>query len=436
MSRRSSWCSLVYLAAFCPLALVAAGEPGAGPDWPRFRGPNGDGISRDTGLLQDWPKDGPPLLWKSDPVGAGYASVAVAGARLFTMGDVGGKEGTCHVFALDRQTGKKLWSAPVGKAGGGGGYQGPRGTPTVDGQLVYALGQFGDLVCLETATGAEKWRKNFAKDFDGNAGGWSYTESPLIDGDKLVCTPGSQKNKKGAIVALDKRTGSVIWEADFSETAGYASMVVSEACGVRQYVQLLSGGVASVSAETGKLLWRFRDQEGKRAYFAGNTANIPNPVVLGDFIFAGAGYGRGAGLMKLVASGAGPREEWIYFDKDLNSRHGGYVVVGDHVYADRDNAGEPFCANWKTGAIEWKRSGKYLGRGGSVSIVYADHRLYMRYDNGYIALVEASPEGYHEHGIFKIPGSTSNSWSHPVVVGGKLYLREKDVVLCYDVKAR
>jgi outer membrane protein assembly factor BamB len=301
----------------------------------------------------------------------------------------------------------------------------------VDGDLVFGIGQFGDLVCVEAATGVEKWRKNFGKDFDGRHGDWQYTESPLIDGDKLVCTPGGQT--KAAMVALHKRTGSVIWESDFGETAGYASMVITEAGGIRQYVQLLSQGVAGVSAQDGKLLWRFRDKEGKKSYFAGNTANIPNPVILGNYVFAGAGYGRGAGLMKLLPNGSGVKEEWVYFEKDLNSRHGGYVVVGDYVYADRDNSGEPFCARWETGKIQWRRTGKYQGRG-SVSIVYADGRLYMHYDNGYVALVEASPKAYTEHGVFKIPNSTNNSWAHPVVVGGKLYLREKDVVWCYDVR--
>src|SRR5262249_27528573 len=152
-----------------------------------------------------------------------------------------------------------------------------------------------------------------------------------------------------------------------------------------------------------------------------------------NYVFAGAGYGSGAGLLKLVANGSGVKEEWVYFKRELNSRHGGYVVLGDYVYADKDNAGEPFCARWETGAIQWKRNGKYEGRG-SVSIVYADRRLYMHYDNGYVALVEASPKAYKEHGVFKIPNSANNSWAHPVVVGGKLYLREKEILWCYDVR--
>jgi outer membrane protein assembly factor BamB len=440
MSRLFSWCSLfALLAAACPLtacaaliALTAADLKNPEPDWPKFRGPKGDGISGDTGLLKKWPKDGPPLLWQSEPVGIGFSSVSMAGTRIFTMGD---DKGSSWVFGLDRNTGKKHWSAKVGKAGGS--YSGTRGTPTVYGELVYALGQFGDLVCLEAATGTEKWRKSFAKDFDGRHGSWQYTESPLVDGDKLVCTPGGQK--KGAMVALDKKTGSVIWESDFGETAGYASVVITEAGGLRQYVQLLSGGVASVAAQDGRLLWRYHmtGKDSKKLYFAGNTANIPNAVVLGDYILAGAGYGPGgAGLMKLSAGGSGVKEEEVYFKREMKSRHGGYVVVGDYVYADTDNSGHPFCAEWKTGKIRWTRKDEGGGKG-SVAVVYADGRLYMRYENGYVALVEASPEAYKEISAFKIPNSgTSQSWSHPVVVGGKLYLREKDILWCYDVKAK
>jgi outer membrane protein assembly factor BamB len=429
MARSLFWASFfITLTAFCPLTVRAEDTKIPDTDWPKFRGPHGDGVSSTSGLLKEWPQGGPPLVWKSEPIGSGFSSVSMAGKRIFTMGD---EKGSSWVYALDRATGKKEWSARVGKSGGNN--AGTRCTPTVDGDLVFGIGQFGDLVCLEAASGREKWRKSFVNDFGGKAGGWNYTESPLVDGDKLVCTPGGQK--KAAMVALDKKSGDVIWESDFGETAGYASMVISEAGGVRQYVQLLSGGVAGVAARDGKLLWRFHDKDGTKTYFAHNTANIPNPVVLGDYIFAGAGYGTGAGLLKLAASGSGVKEEWIYFKQNLRSRHGGYVVLGDYVYADSDDSGRPFCANWRTGEIQWKRDGNYEGSG-SVSITYADGRLYMHYDNGYVALVEANPKMYKEYGGFKIPNSTSQSWSHPVIVGGNLYLREKDVLWCYDVRAK
>ena len=255
-------------------------------DWPQFRGPKRDGLSTDKGLLKEWPKDGPALVWKSEPIGIGFSSVSIVGDRIYTMGD---EKDSSYVYVLDRNTGKKLWSTKVGKSGGN--YSGTRCTPTVDGDYVYALGQFGDLVCLEADSGKEVWRKDFKKDFKGNSGGWNYTESPLVDGDNLICTPGGDKS--GALVALNKKTGDVIWESDFGETAGYSSMVIADIGGVRQYIQLLSQGIAGISAKDGKLLWRYgKDNK----HFAGNTANIPNPIVLGDQIFISAGYGRGGGL--------------------------------------------------------------------------------------------------------------------------------------------
>jgi outer membrane protein assembly factor BamB len=404
------------------MAAPLAAQPGPAPDdWPQFRGPNRDGISPDTGLLTSWPKDGPPLVWKAADLGTGFSSVALAGKRIFTMGDQGNSS---YVVALDRDSGKKLWSTPVGEAGGN--YKGTRCTPTVDGDRVYAIGQFGDLVCLNVESGKEIWRKNFEKDFGGSHGRWNYTESPLIDGKKLVCTPGG---KEATLVALDKLTGDVIWKSAANSTAGYASMVVSEAAGRRQYVQLLDRGVVGVDAERGTLLWHY-DQLGR------NTANIPNPIVLGEQVFCTAGYGKGGALLTLSPKSEGGIEaKEVYYKKELGNRHGGVVRVGDYIYGDRDNKGQPWCAEWKTGAVKWSDNERRAGKG-SIAIVYADGHLYCRYDNGIMALVEASPAGYREKSTFKIPNSNNQSWNHPVVIGGKLYLREKDILWCYDVKAR
>jgi outer membrane protein assembly factor BamB len=295
----------------------------------------------------------------------------------------------------------------------------------VDGQLLYAIGQYGDLLCLETASGAVKWSKNFGKDFKGSSGGWNYTESPLIDGDKLVCTPGG---RQATLVALNKLTGEVVWKAPLGDTAGYSSIVVSQAAGVRQYVQLTSDGVIGVAAADGKLLWRYEK-------LARNTANIPTPVVLGEQIFCSAGYGKGGALLSLKASGdGGVTATEVYYNGALRNRHGGVVIVGDLVFGDTDDSGQPYCADWKTGKVKWKARSK---RGqGSASLTYADGHLYVRYSNGWVALVEASEAAYKEISSFKIPNSSSNSWAHPVVADGKLYLREKDTVWCYDVKTK
>jgi outer membrane protein assembly factor BamB len=361
-------------------------------------------------------------VWKATGVGEGFSSVSIAGGRVFTMGDKGDSS---FVFAVSQETGKPLWSAKVGK--GGGNYKGTRCTPTVDGGRVYALGQFGDLVCLEAATGHEVWRRNFGRDFHGHGGGWNYTESPLIDGDKLICTPGG---KEATMAALNKKTGAVIWKGVVpgGDAAGYASVVISEGAGVRQYVQLLAGGVASFRADDGKLLWRY-------TRYAGNTANIPTPIVRGNYVFTAAGYGAGGALLELVRDGDGVKAEVVYHSGKLANKHGGVVLVGDYLYGDTDDSGHPYCAELATGKVRWKKDQRTRGSG-SAAVTYADGHLYVRYDNGWVALVEAVPEGYREAATFKIPNSTHNSWPHPVVVGGRLYLREQDALWCYDVKKK
>ena len=416
---------LPRLSALSCLVLLAVAHPGAlavDPEgtgaWPQFRGPNRDAHSPDTGLLKEWPKDGPPLVWKATGLGTGYSSVSVAGGKLFTMGNKGQSS---YVVAIDLEGGKVLWSQAVGKSGGNLG-----STPTVDGDRVYAVGQAGDLVCLDADTGKEQWHKNFETDFGGKCGGWHYTESPLVDGDRLICTPGA---RDATLVALDKKTGDVVWKCAAplqDPTAGYSSVVVAEVGGVRQYVQLLAGGVIGVAATDGKFLWKYEK-------LGHNTANIPTPIVLGDHVFCAAGYGKGGALLQLVPTGDGVTAKEVYFSRDLTNKHGGLVVVGDYVYGDHDDSGHPFCAEVKTGKVVWRKKDRGPGEG-SASIAYADGKLYVEYQNGTMALVEASPEGYKEASTFQVPKHDGPSWAHPVIAGGRLYLREGDGVCCYNVK--
>ncbi len=423
MLRISTIVGLLALTTLVAAAPVPAPKSKADPnDWPQWRGVNRDDRSPDKGLLKEWPKDGPALAWKATGIGQGFSSVSVVGDKVFTMGDL---KKESFVFALSRDKGEQLWSTKVGDAGGN--YSGTRCTPTVDGDRLYALGQFGDLVCLNIKDGSEVWRKNFAKGLKGQSGGWNYTESPLIDGDKLVCTPGG----KNAIVALDKKTGDVIWKSDYEGQAGYSSIVVSTAGGIRQYVQLLAGGVVGVNATDGKLLWKYDK-------FAGNTANIPTPIVLGEQIFCAAGYGMGGALLTLSVSDAKVTAKPDYYKSELRNKHGGVVQVGDYLYGDHDDSGSPWCAEWKTGKVvkDWLKDARDKEGKGSASLTYADGHLYVRYNNGFVVLVPATPDGYQEKGIFKIPNSSENSWAHPVVIGGRLYLREKDTLWVYDVKAK
>jgi outer membrane protein assembly factor BamB len=405
------------------LTLPASAADPRPDDWPMFRGPQRTGVSTDTGLLKEWPKDGPPLAWKCEGVGIGFSSVSLLGDRAFTMGDL---KDDCFLFGIDRAKGEIVWKVRVGKTGGN--YQGPRCTPTADGDSVYALGQFGDLVCCDVKDGSERWRKNLKKDFAGQEGGWNYTESPLVDGEKLIVTPGG----KVSMAALNKKTGEPIWKGvvPTGEAAGYSSAVVATIGGVRQYVQLMSNGLASFSADKGELLWRY-GTDGE--HFGHNTANIPTPIVKGNQVFAAAGYGRGAALLTITKSGDKFAVKEEYWKRDLNNKHGGVILVGNSLYGDRDDSGRPWCADFKTGKIKWAKEERTKG-GGSASLTYADGRLYVRYANGWVSLL--NPEDGTEISTFKVPNGTNDCWAHPVVVGGKLFLREKDVVWCYDVKAK
>lgn len=427
LCRLLSACSLLFGLALLPLMAAQSGPSAS--DWPQFRGPHRNGVSPDTGLLTKWPPGGPKLLWEARGAGKGYASVSVAGGRIFTLGDAPSTadDRNEYVLAFDQATGNQLWKKSVSAPWDRGqpNWQGARSTPTVDGDLVYALSAHGDLWCLEAATGAERWRKSFPKDFNGKKGeGWGYSESVLVDGDKLICTPGGAA---ATVVALDKKTGSLIWKTPVpgSLGAGHSSVVISEGAGVRQYVQLLAGGVVGIAAADGSLLWHY-DKLGH------NTANIPTPIVRGDYVFCTAGYSKGGALLKLTASDGGVKVEEVYYNRELRNKHGGIVLVGDYLYGDSDDKGRPWCAEFLTGKIQWQ--GRSSGSG-SVAIAAADGYLYCRSASGQLALVKATPKAYKEISSFKIPHSGEKpSWSYPVIIGGRLYLHEQDWLLCYDLK--
>ncbi|MCI0702917.1 MAG: PQQ-like beta-propeller repeat protein [Planctomycetia bacterium] len=409
------------------LALVAitTTAQSADTDWPMFRNADRSGVSRDTKLLKQWPKNGPPLAWKTPGIGIGFSSVAVNGDKVFTMGDV---KQDCFLFGINRAKGTKLWELKVGRAGGN--FAGPRCTPATDGTLVFGLGQHGDLVCVNAKTGKEVWRKSLTKDFEGDSGGWNYTESPLIDGDNLIVTPGGSQ---ATMVTLEKKSGKQVWAGTVpnGDTAGYSSVVIAQLGGVKQYVQLMANGLVSFSAKDGKMLWRY-GTKGDR--FGGNTANIPTPIVSGEYVFAAAGYGRGGALLKITKDGEKFNVEEVYWNRQLNNKHGGVILVGDKLYGDRDDGGRPWCAEFKTGKVLWTRDG---GKGsGSAALTFADGKLYIRYADGWVVLADATADSYTEISSFKVPNAQGNCWAHPVVVGGKLYIRERDTLWCYDVKAK
>ncbi len=420
-----------HLAVCCvlvPVALAAEETSVSGRDWPQWRGPQRNGRSAETGLLKQWPKEGPPLLWKIEGLGKGYSSVSIAGGRIFTMGDR--RQGQ-WVIALDLTSHQELWSVKVGSIWRDGG---PRCTPTVDGDRVYALGARGDLVCLDAASGREVWRKNFAKDFGGfMMSGWGYSESPLVDGDKLVCTPGGPK---ASMVALNKKTGEVIWTCVIptigmkgKDGAGYSSIVATEVGGIRQYVQTTGRGTVGVAASDGRFLWGYNR-------IANGTANIPTPIVDGDLVFCTTSYKTGSALLKLVPKpDKGIEVQEVYFiePKDFENHHGGLVLVDGCIYGGHgQNNGFPACVDFKTGKLIWKSRGPGEG---SAAVIFADGHLYFRYENGVMALIEATPKALNVKGTFQLPTRDGPSWPHPVILDGKLYLRHHDTLLCYSVKA-
>ena len=391
--------------------------------WPQWRGPNRDGLSTETGLLKQWPAGGPPLSWKASGLGAGYSSVAIADNRLITSGD---RTGSSYVSALNLADGKPLWSVKLGQAGapGWGGFAGPRSTPSVDGERVFALGQYGAMVCLETATGQELWRKDFGKDFGGPLPEWGYAESPLIDGNRVVVTPGGSR---GALVALNKTTGDILWQSkEFTDDAHYSSLIVAEIAGVRQYIQLTAASVAGIAAADGKLLWKAKRK--------GETAVIPTPIYHDGFVYVTSGYGVGCNLFKIAAANGQFSATQVWANKTTVNQHGGVIRIGNHLYGHSDSKGWT-CQDFTSGAMVWQEKSR-LGKG---SIAYADGHFYLRQEDGKgsIALIEATPSGYQEKGRFDPPErSDKNSWPHPVIAGGHLFIRDQDVLLCYDLRPR
>jgi outer membrane protein assembly factor BamB len=424
--------SLSVILLSLTIVLICSGSVSAA-DWPQFRGPNRDGICSETGLLQSWPEGGPKLLWEMNGLGTGYSSVVIVGDRLYTMGDIEtDSKKAQHVIAVDLNTHMKLWAKMIGPPHD----DGPRCTPTVDGNLIFAVGTSGDIVCLNTETGNILWSKNFRKDLGGGDNPtWKFSETPLVDGDKVICTPGGHK---AVMVALNKNTGDVLWSCSMpdigpngKEEAGYSSIVISHGAGLKQYVQLTNEGLIGVSTD-GKFLWGYNK-------IANRVANIPTPVVDGDYIFCSTGYNTGAALLKLVPAENGVGVEEVYFvdAKSFQNTHGGFVKVGDYIYGGiNHNKGEPTCLDIRTGKVMWHA--RQPG-GGSAAVIYADGNLIFRYEDDVVALIEANPQKYKLKSTFKMPkrdGMTNAGWAHPIISGGRLYLRHADVLMVYDVKAR
>lgn len=416
----------VSLASLLTLALAVSAA-----DWPQWRGPQRTGISSEKGLLAQWPKEGPKLAWKISGLGGGYATPSVANGKLYILGAPGMPDErrvkgtfTESVLCLDAKSGKQLWATEVGQTMGD--WAGPRSTPTIDQGRAYVISSNGMLACLDADKGTLLWKKDLRKEFGGRAGGWAYAESPLIDGDVLVCTPGGEK---ATLVALNKQSGDVLWRASTKgmksergsyTTAAYSSAIVAESANLKQYVQFLSGGVVGVSAKDGRILWHYDAP-------ANRTANCSTPLFHDDSVFAASAYGTGGGRAKITRDGNSLKADELYFVKKLQNHHGGMILLDGHIYGTGSSA--LLCVNFKDGTEVG--SARAAGKG---SITYADGHLYHRGEDGTVCLVEATP-ALKEKGRFKQPDrSKLPAWAHPVVANGTLYLRDWDALYAYDVR--
>lgn len=397
---------LRYLAILLPFSLVLA------VDWPQWRGPNRNGISPETGLLKSWPAGGPRLVWKAKGLGEGYSAFSIAQGRLFTLGQHGSQE---SVIAIDTTTGRKVWETPAGKDYRERRGNGPRGTPTLDGDRLYALSADGTLVSLDQRTGKPYWTFNILDKFGGELIHWGISESPLIDGERLIVTPGGSG---AAIVALNKLTGNLIWKSQ-SEVAGYSSPIAVDFGGSRQIVVFTSESAMGLAAATGERLWRY-DKVSNR------TANIATPIYHDGHIFVSSDYGTGAALLKLSATP--PRASEVYFTREMKNHYSSSVLLGEYLYGFSSSV--LTCMKFKTGEVAWRD--RSTGKG---SVAYADGHLYVLGENGIMALVEATPEGYKEQSRFEISRGDYPTWTPPVISNGRLYLREQDNLYSYDLKA-
>lgn len=380
-------------------------------DWPQWRGPNRDGISGETGLLPSWPTGGPRLLWKATGLGEGYSSLAVVKDHIYTQGQRGNQE---YVFAFDVKTGQKLWETPTSRAYSNDRGNGPRGTPTIDGDRLYAMTGDGVLVCLSTATGKPIWIENVAQKYGGRIPGWGFSESPLVDGNRLIVMPGGNG---ASLVSLDKLTGNLQWKTG-SDSAGYSSAIVASVGGVRQVLALSGSSAMGVMEDNGELLWRYTKVSNR-------TANIATPIYHDGEVFVSTAYGTGCALLKL-----GPKTmSEVYFNGDMKNHYSSSVLVGDMLYGYSDSI--LTAMKFNTGAVAWKN--RSVGKG---SVIYADKRLYLLGEDGVAGLAEASPDAYKEISRFEISKGSLPTWSPPVIAGGKLYLRDQDYLFCYDIKAR
>ncbi len=408
---------VVILIFALAMTTTTGGQSIFAADWPQWRGPDRTGRSKESGLMKQWPVSGPPRVWLIANLGAGYGSISLKGDRIFVQSLIGRRS---TVTSLNRADGKMIWSRALGPGGDNYMGSGPRGTPTVDGDRLYVLTENGDLACLRTQDGSVLWQRNILRDFNGRNIPWLISESPLIDGNKVIVAPGG---RGAGVVALDKMSGETIWTSkQLSDAAGYASVVAADVQGVRTLMTLTAQAGVGIRASDGQLMWKY-------PRVANRTANITTPIFHDNKVFYTSAYGTGGVLLGLVAQAGEVKAQEIYFTRQMQNHHGGVVLVDGHLYGFNNSI--LTCLEFASGKRMWRD--RSVGKG---SLTYADGNLYILSEDNVVGLAEATPAGYKEKGRFQIADQGLPSWAHPVVSGGKLYIRNQNTLASYDIRAR
>lgn len=378
-------------------------------DWPQWRGPNRDGISPETGLLESWPSGGPRVVWRTSGLGEGYSSLAIVNGRIYTQGQRDRQE---FVFAFDAQTGKKLWETATSREYRNDRGDGPRGTPTVDGDRLYAMTGDGVVLALEANSGKTIWSQNVSQKYGGSTPSWGYSESPLVDGSRLIVMPGG---RGASLVSLNKSDGSLQWKTG-SDPAGYSSAIAVTVGGVRQVIALSGDGAIGVLEDNGELLWHY-------TRVSNRTANIATPIFHDDSVFLSTDYGTGCALLKLA-----PRSmSEVYFSNEMKNHYSTSVLVDGYLYGYNDSI--LTAMQFATGKVAWRN--RSIGKG---SVTYADKRLYLLSENGVIGLAEPSADSYKEISRFQISKGSLPTWSPLVISGGRMYFRDQDQLTSFEIK--
>jgi len=407
---------LIVLVSICPTGQGATAADSA--YWPQFHGPKRDNMSTETGLLKQWPEGGPELLWTAKGLGHGYAGVSIADGQIYSAGNI---DDESVVTAMDMD-GKTLWQTGCGPAWKGP-YPGTRGTPTIDGDRVYYETPLGDVVCLDAKTGRKIWGLNILERFQGKNIRWALSESLLVDGDRVICCPGGED---ACVAALDKMTGKLVWKCPgVGVQAGYASPRLVEYQGLRIIIALMLKAMVGVNADTGELLWKVE-------HVSLFDENVLTPVYHDGQVFVSS-LASGSVKWKIHVDGQKASVEELWRSKEMDNHHDGVILVGGHLYGSTAilNKGQWICLDWETG--EKKYADKGVGKG---SVTYADGMLYTLSEFGRVGLVQPAPGSHRLICQFSLPEQgEGKSWAHPVVCGGRLYIRHGDFLYAYDVRA-